>query len=281
MKNSYQFERNINGIVVDYEISEGGMLNGGAWQDVEKVSTVQNFSIGTKLRIGNRVFHYAKFHTAVDELTYALVNGNVIPTDGAEVATDGLGVVCSHTLTVLDTTAAGSRPVNYYQGGYCLIYRNPALAQSATNHDQFRQILASTVGNTTSITLTLDYPLTCVPAATVDCYPSIYSRVGKSGHFSSGNEYFVGYAHAFHAAGGFGWIQTWGPGHGHYVGGGTEWPGNHGPNDRTVVFSIEGGLRTTKSSGTVVALASQIAGDLLPCTAADYGSCFVFLKIAD
>jgi len=281
MKSHFLFERNKTGFLTDYEISEGGMLEGGKWQNIEEVSTAQNFKIGTKLRIGNRVFHYGKFHTAVGELTYALVNGNIIPTDGAEVSTDGLGVVGSHTLVVLDTGSAVNRPVNYYQGGYCLIYRNPAVAQSATNHDQFRQIVASTVGNTVSITLTLDYPLTCIPAATVDCYPSIYSKVCTPGHSSSGNEYFVGYAHAFHAAGGFGWVQTWGPGHGHYTGGATEWPGNHGPNDRTVIFSVEGGLRTTKSSGTVVPLASQIAGDLLPCTAADYGSCFVFLKIAD
>jgi len=273
-------ERQSDGIEFEHAITDGKMLANGAWQDPCGVSTIQNFEIGTCLRIGDRSYRYGRFHTAVDELTYAMVNGNIIPTDGAEVAVGGTPAIGDTTIVVLDTGAAGARPVNYYQGGYCLIYRNPAIAQSALNHDQFRKIIASTVGNTTSITLTLEYPLTCVPVATVDCYPSPYSKICKAGHSASGAEMFVGYAHAFHAEGGFGWVQTWGPAHGHYTGGATEWPGNHGPNDRQCVFSVEGGLRTTKSSGTVVPLASQIAGFVIPCTASDYGSCFFWLTIA-
>jgi hypothetical protein len=280
MKTHYIPKRFSTGSKLDHLISDGKMLGGGKWQDPHEVSTVQNFEIGTRLVIGDQAYRYARFHTDVDELTYALVNGNIIPDDGAEVAVGGSPAIGDKTLVVLDTHSASNRPINYYQGGYCLIYRNPAIAQSALNHDQFRKIIASTVGNTVSITLTLDYPLTCVPVATVDCYPSPYSLVCKSGHSESGSEMFVGYAHAFHAAGGFGWVQTWGPGHGHYTGGATEWPGNNGPNDRTVVFSVEGGIRTTKSSGTVVPLASQIAGYVIPCTKSNYGSCFIYLMIA-
>jgi len=280
MKSHYIPKRFSDGVDVEHLISDGKMLDGGAWQDPCEVSTVQNFEIGTRLVLGDRAYRYGRFHTAIGELTYALVNGNIIPDDGAEVAFGGTPAIGDRTLVVLDTGSAGNRPVNYYQGGYCLIYRNPAIAQSALNHDQFRKIVGSTVGNTVSITLTLDYPLTCVPAATVDCYASPYSKICTPGHSSSGAEAFVGYAHAFHAASGFGWVQTWGPGHGHYTGGATEWPGNHGPNDREVIFSVEGGLRTMKSSGTVVPLCSQRAGWLIPCTKSDYGSVFVYLMIA-
>lgn len=257
-------------------VDNGSMLINGAWQDPNETSTTQKFTIGSRLRIGERAYRYGYFHNTVAEMSYALVNGNIIPTDGAEVAVSGSPAIGDHTLTVLDTTA---RAVNYYQGGYCYIYRNGA--ETATNHDQFRRITASTAGVGVSVTLTLDYPLTCVPSLTIDCYPSPYSRIGTAGHFSSGNEMFVGYAHYPHVAASYGWVQTWGPGHGHYTGGGTEWPGNHGPNDRQVVFSVEGGLRTTKSSGTVVPLASQIAGYLIPCSAADYGSVFVYLTVAE
>jgi len=272
-------ERLSNGVVQDHLISDGFQLVTGEYQDPNEVSTTQKYSIGTRLVIGDRAYRYGKFHTAVGELTYALVNGNIIPDDGAEVAYGGTPAIGDHTLVVLDTGTT-TRLVNHYQGGYCLIYRNPAIAQSALNHDQFRKILASTAGDGTSITLTLDYPLTCVPGATVDCYPSPYSKICTPGHSATGAEMFVGFAHAFHAESGFGWVQTWGPGHGHYTGGGTEWPGNNGPNDRQVVFSIEGGIRTTKSSGTVVPLASQIAGYVIPCTKSNYGSCFVYLQIA-
>jgi len=280
MKAHYIPKRFSNGLALAHLISDGAMIPGGSYQDPNELSLVQNFDIGTRLVIGERAYRYGKFHTAVGEMSYALVNGNIIPDDGAEVAYGGTPAIGDRTLVVLDTASAVNRPVNHYQGGYCFIYRNPAIAQSATNFDQLRRIIGSTVGNTVSITLTLDYPLTCVPGATVDVYPSAYSKICTPGHSSSGAEMFVGYAHAFHAVSGFGWVQTWGPVNGHYTGGGTEWPGNHGPNDRQVVFSIEGGLRTTKSSGTVVPLASQIAGYVIPCTKSDYGSVFCYLQIA-
>lgn len=280
MKAHYIPKRFSNGLAFGHLISDGELLAGKDFQDPNELSTTQKFSIGTRLVIGERAFRYGFFHTAVGELSYALVNGNIIPDDGAEVAFGGTPAIGDRTLVVLDTGAAGDRPVNFYQGGYCFIYRNPAIAQGATNFDQLRRIAASTVGNGVSITLTLDYPLTCVPAATVDVYPSAYSKICTPGHSESGAEMFVGYAHAFHAVSGYGWVQTWGPVNGHYTGGGTEWPGNNPPNDRQVVFSVEGGLRTTKSSGTVVALASQIAGYVIPCTKSTYGSVFCYLQIA-
>ena len=277
MNAHYIPDRFSSGAEFDHAITDGHQLAGGVWQDPCAVSLTQNYEIGTVLRIGDRSFRYAKFHTAVGELSYAMVNGNIIPTDGAEAAIIGTPVAGDRTITIADTTV---RAADYYQGGYCMIHRNPAIAQSALNHDQFRKIIASTAGAGVSVTLTLEYPLTCAPVNTVDAYPSPYSKVCTPGHSASGAEMFVGYAHAFHAAGGFGWVQTWGPVNGHYTGGATEWPGNHGPNDRQCVFSVEGGVRTTKSSGTVVPLASQIAGFVIPCTAADYGSVFFWLTIA-
>ena len=261
-------------------IDNGGMLVNGRSQDPNETSTTQNFMIGTRLRIGERAYRYGKFKTAVGDLSYAMVNGNIIPDDGAEVALGGTPAIGDKTIAVLDTGTT-TRLVNHYQGGYVYLYR--ASTQSATDHDQLRRIIASTAGDGTSITFTLDYPLTATPSMTADCYPSPYSKICTPGstYGSSGAEMFVGFAHAFHAAGGFGWVQTWGPVNGHYTGGGTEWPGNNGPNDRQIVFSIEGGLRTTKSSGTVVPLASQIAGYVIPCTKSDYGSVFCYLTVAE
>jgi len=278
MNAHYIPERFSNGIFVDHIVTNGWQLDTGQWQDPHVVSTTQNYAIGTRLILGDQSFRYGRFHTAVAEMSYAMVNGNIIPTDGAEVAVSGTIAIGDRTVTVLDTGTAGNRPVNYYQGGYVYFYRNGA--ETATNHDQLRRVIASTVGTSASLTLTLDYPLTCIPSLTCDIYPSQYSKICTAGHSGSGAESFVGYASAMHGAAGFGWVQTWGPCNGHYVGGGTEWPGNHGANDRQVVFSVEGGLRTTKSSGTVVPLASQIAGYVIPCTLSDYGSVFVYLTIA-
>jgi len=283
MKAHYIPKRFSTGFALDHLISDGAMIPGGSYQDPNEVSLVQNFDIGTRLVIGERAFRYGKFHTAVGEMSYALVNGNVIAGgvtgDGAEVAYGGTPAIGDRTLVVLDTTAAGSRPVNHYQGGYCFIYRNPAIAQSATNHDQLRRIIGSTVGNGTSITLTLDYPLTCVPGATVDVYPSAYSQIGTPGHFSSGEETFVGFAHAFHAAGGFGWVQTWGPVNAHYV---VKFLGERGgPGDRDAYFTTDGGVATPKAaSGTDAYVSFQRAGYVIPCTKSAYGSMFFYLQLA-
>jgi len=283
MKAHYIPKRFSTGVVLDHMISDGYMVSGGKYQDPNEVSLVQNFDIGTRLVIGERAFRYGKFHVAVGELSYALVNGNVIAAgvtgDGAEVAYGGAPAIGDKTLVVLDTGSAANRPINYYKGGYVFIYRNPAIAQSATNHDQFRKIIASTVGNTVSITLTLDYPLVCVPGATVDVYPSAYSCIGTPGHFSSGAETFVGFAHAFHAAGGFGWVQTWGPVNAHYV---VKFLGERGdPGDRDAYFTVDGGVATPKgASGSDVYVSFQRAGYVIPCTKSAYGSMFLNLQLA-
>jgi hypothetical protein len=283
MNAHYIPERFSNGVIFQHMISDGDLLADQEFQDPNEVSLVQRFTIGTRLVIGERAFRYGKFHTAVGELSYALVNGNVIAGgvtgDGAEVAYGGAPAIGDRTLVVLDTGSAVNRPVNYYQGGYCFIYRNPAIAQSAINFDQFRRIVSSTVGNTVSITLTLDYPLTCVPAATVDVYPSAYSLIGTPGHFSTGAETFVGFAHAFHAAGGFGWVQTWGPVNAHYV---VKFLGERGaPGDRDAYFTSDGGVATAKSaSGTDAYVSFQRAGYVIPCTKSAYGSMFFNLQLA-
>lgn len=278
MNAHYIPERFSNGVIFNHLISGGDLLPGQEYQDPNEVSLVQRFTLGTRLVIGERAFRYGHFHTAVGEMSYALVNGNVIPTDGAEVAIGGAPVIGDREVTVLDASAPGVRPVNYYQGGHAFFYRT-AQAQSALNHDQFRQILSSTVGTTASLKITLDYPLTCVPSVTVDLYPSIYSLIGTPGHFSSGEEAFVGFAHAFHAAGGYGWVQTWGPCNGHSV---IKFMGERGaPGDRDAYFDITGGVITAKgATGTDTYVGHQRAGYVLPCTMSAYGSEFFYLQLA-
>ena len=283
MNAHYIPERFSNGVVFDHLISDGNLLPDQEYQDPCERSTVQKFTIGTRLVIGERAFRYGQFHEAVGEMSYALINGNIIAGgitgDGAEVACGGTPAIGNRTLVILDTSAAGARPVNYYQGGYCFIYRNPGIAQSATNHDQFRRIVASTVGNTVSIMLTLDYPLTCVPTVTVDVYPSAYSKICKPGHSSTGEETFVGFAHAWYAASEYGWVQTWGPVNAHYV---VKFLGERGaPGDRDAYFTSDGGVATAKAaSGTDAYVSFQRAGYVIPCTKSAYGSMFFNLQLA-
>jgi len=279
MNAHYIPERFSNGVVFDHLISDGNLLPDQEYQDPCELSTVQRFTIGTRLVIGERSFRYGKFHTAVGELRRALANGNIIPDDGAEVALYGSPAIGDRIVTVLDTGAPGDRPANYYQGGFVLFYRNLGIAQSALNHDEQRRIVSSTIGTTAKLSIELDYPLTCVPTQTADLYASPYSRIGTAKHFATGAETFVGFAHAFHAAGGFGWVQTWGPCHGTQD---VKFLGERGtPGDRDAYFTDEGGVVTPKSAtGTDNYISLQRAGYVIPCTKSAYGSMFFMLQLA-
>lgn len=275
MKTFYVPGQKLDGIAAEAFLSEGGMLVGGKWQSPYESSAVQNFKVGTRLVIGECAYRYGKFAVATSlDLSYPVINGNRIPTDGAEVLTDGNGAIGDENLVVLDLT---TRIANYYQGGYLHIYRNPAVAHGLTNHDQHRNILASTVGAGTSITLTLDYPLTCIPAATCDVYPSLWSKMNIPGGVSSGEETFVGFPLCYHAQNAYGWVQTWGPVNGHYN---IKFPGEQGPNDRECYFSAAGEIVTLQQGGSFSGVSYQRAGFVIPCTISKYGSVMIFMQIA-
>lgn len=277
MKATYQPTRGKDGVFTDQILSGGHMLAGGKLQDVHERSTVQNYDIGTRLLMDERVFRYAKSISNLTDLNYAVVNSHIIPDDGYEGAVSGTPKVGDTTITILDTGAAGDRPVNYYKGAFIQIYRDPGAAASATNFDQQRRVIASTVGNGVSITLTLDYPLTCDVKATVDVYPCQYSEIAKAAAVSSGEETFVGFAAALLQSGEFGWIQTWGPCNGHYN---IKFPGENGPNDRECFFNQAGEIITMKQGGSYVGEGWQRAGYVIPVTKSLYGSVMIMLQLA-
>jgi hypothetical protein len=275
MKTFYYPKRKLTGLKVDAYLIGGGMVAGGKFQDIYDRSTVQNYEIGTRLVMDDRVFRYAKAAGNLSNMEYPVVNSHIIPTDGYEGAVSGTPKIGDTTITVLDTGAAGARPINYYAGGYAHIY------SATVQQRQTRRVLASTVGNGESITLTLDQPLTgyadLLTVTTVDVYPSIYSEVMAPGAVSSGEETFVGYACALLQSGEYGWIQTWGPRNGHYN---IKFPGENGPNDRECFFNQAGEIITMKQGGSYSGEGWQRAGYVLPVTKSLYGSVFIMLQLA-
>jgi len=246
-------------------------------QSVYKRSTTKKFEIGARWQMGDRVFRYAKSKGNLTDLNYPVINSHIIPNDGYEGAVSGSPKIGDKTITILDTGAAAARPVDYYQGAYIQIYRDPGAAASVTNFDQQRRVVASTIGNGTSITLTLDYSLTCDVNATVDVYPSQYSEINKAASVSSGEETFVGFASALLQADEYGWVQTWGPVNGHYN---IKFPGENGPNDRDCYFISTGAIVTLKQSGSFVGKSYQRAGYVIPVTKSKYGSVFIQLQLS-
>ena len=60
MKSTYQPDLKKDGIIADQIISGGHMLPNGKLQDIMEVSAVQNYDLGTRLVIEDRVYRYAK-----------------------------------------------------------------------------------------------------------------------------------------------------------------------------------------------------------------------------
>jgi hypothetical protein len=78
---------------------------------------------------------------------------------------------------------------------------------------------------------------------------------------NTGAEVFVGFPCRHHAAGTYGWVQTWGPCMGHYN---LAYPGSIGPpGDRDIFLTAFGEIITAKQSGTTVVNSLQRAGYIL------------------
>jgi hypothetical protein len=250
-------------------------------QSIYDRSTTKHFPIGTRWQLNDRTFFYGKVianlnTSPIRTLNHGLVNSHITPTDIFEGAVYGTPVAGDTEFYIMDTGTSTTRPKDYYQGGYVQIYRGAA-AQSVTNFDAQRRIVHSSVGNSTKILLTLDYPLTCAITATVDVYPSAYSEIAPAESISSGEETFVGFAHAPLQAGEYGWFQTWGPVNGHYN---IKFPGESCGSDRDCYFNAEGDFVTLSQGGSFSGKSYQRAGYVLPCTKSLYGSVFIMLQLA-
>jgi len=258
MNAHYIPERFKSGIKVDYILSDGDQLIDQPFQDPHETSLVKVFDIGTRLQIGERVYRYGFFFAASSDI-HAVVDRNTDAADGFYEATNLVaGAVGDKTVVIRDVAA---RAVDHYKGGWVNLFHSAA-AQSATNHDQWRRVISSTVnagGGGTTITLGLDYPLTSVCVTGVAATPSNYSKMGQC--TNSGAEVFVGFPCRHHAAGTFGWVQTWGPCMGHYN---LAYPGSIGaPGDREIYLTAFGEIITPKQSGVDAYVSYQRAGYIL------------------
>ncbi len=172
MKNFYNAPRGLDGVELDQVVHGGGMLSGGKLQDIHSVSTTQNYEIGSRLLMDDRMFRYCKAGAALREL---IPGANA---DGqTEVNTDATDrVIGGKVVTILDTTV---RVVNYYAGGYYwVMYYAPA----TTGIGILYRVISSTAGTGTSVVLTLATPITrdIDAASWSTAWPSIYGNVSNA-----------------------------------------------------------------------------------------------------
>jgi len=271
--------RNAKGTLLGHTIGQVGIEGVPSWNFIHQRSLIKHpdYNIGDYVDLPNgKRFRYGRSGGAVGGLARAAINGNVIPGDTNGSGYEGSlvsAVAAGKNIVVLtDTASAANRPVDYYAGGTFVAF-------IATHYLSFG-ITKSTVGNGTSITITLDAALTadCSASVGVTAYPSIYGKIMAASAVLQNVETFIGVPACPNVAATltYFWVQTRGPlwitAHG-----GT-WPGASTAL-RDVYFHIDGTIdpATIMDVGT---LAPQRAGYLLHSgSTGSYGDGVIMLQL--
>lgn len=176
-----------------------------ALPDVLVWDTAQKYPVGTKLVDGDRVFRYCKAGSGITAMKAG--HQGAKPSEfNTEAVIHAAGAT---KITILDTGSASNRPVNYYAGGYLWIM------DLISGIYMMHRILSSTVGNTVSITLTLETGLKSAVALAevgkgvwITAWPNIYSKILGTTSTKMSN---VVVALIPVTSGKWFWGQTWGP----------------------------------------------------------------------
>lgn len=184
----------------------------GAEQYYDEISPVQNFSIGSRMVVDERTFHYAKCNAAlVAPCTYRLA----VTTDQILAVNDLLSV--APAMVVGDKTVtlavagfqAGVVAANELVDGWAEIW--PVIGG---NTQMFRRIVANTAVVAGNFNITVDRPFN-IPlgiGSQVTIHPSVYRAVQSA--FSAGLAGFqvaVGLPPVPVTINNYFWLQTWGP----------------------------------------------------------------------
>lgn len=238
-----------------------------ALPDVLVQDSTQNYPIGTKYVEDDRVFRYCKAGSALTAMKAAHQGAKP-----SEFNTDANPYAIGATvITILDTGSASNRPVNYYAGGYLWI-----MDTETGGAFRMHRILSSTVGNGTSIALTLETGLKIAVVATewITAWPSIYSNILGT---TSTKMSMVCVALIPVTSGRWFWGQTWGPcfGTSYNIVPGVD------ANQRDVFFNTDGALKAGDDMdfGTSGNPVFQRAGFILTNTT-DGGDQFYMLQLS-
>jgi len=191
--------------------------------NIYEEDSAQEYPIGTRLVMGERVFHYFKAGTAMTNTNLGVVSydcrtGDTVDSyDTAQAA--GVGTVANPFK--IDGTGANDPVKNAYAGHIIQIY---TAISAALGRRQMKVISSSASAYDSILTtiytveLVLDQPTPIAIAGNTDCdlFPSKYADVrscfASDSGYLPGNMYpFVGVPMSTMTSGQWGWVQTWGP----------------------------------------------------------------------
>jgi hypothetical protein len=179
-------------------------------QDIYEISATAKHRLGTRVRIGDRVFRYAKAGATIDpDVAVWGYNPQVITFASAPVAAPAGSASISMTVGASDGPAAdGALAAHYLENGYVVVFSSAV--------DTFvMEILDNTEvasgGGTTVLTLNGEIPVAIATAtSSIEAMASMYRdvRTGNSG----GTRPFLGAGmRAATTTYPYFWLQTWGP----------------------------------------------------------------------
>lgn len=223
-------------------------------------STTQDYPLGTRLAVDERVFRYCRAGAALNRHDGACNNDSWTLTNEEPNQAAAIGAT---SIQVVNTAGTA----NQYQNGWVAIF---------TNRLQVRHILRNDASDGTDILLYLDGGLeTAIVADTtwVTGYPSIYFDTRQiSTAFAS----VMCVPVCEVASGSYYWGQTWGPCYGRVIG---TVPGVTSV-DREIYFGGNGSLYGHIEAEAAAAGGYQRAGHLLPRTSAGGGDQLYMLQLA-
>ena len=149
-------------------------------KDVMTASTSKKHPLGTLGMLPDgRTYRYCKAGAAILRPEWGAYNANEHLTactgESSEADCEPDAAVGDETVTILDTA---TRAVNYYADGYLVSFDVPG---------QIIGIVSSTAGAGTSVTLTLETPLTSVITGTCNIYPSPWGNIKSAYTYQNAN----------------------------------------------------------------------------------------------
>lgn len=206
MKAIYQPSLQRDGLVVDQILTAGHMLAGGRLQDIHEQSTVQNYDIGTRLVVDDRVFRYCRAGGILKGLFEQRCSN--FPREGSTDAVLYRAGTYQITIPINanGVNHAAEIVANYWNDGYIWIMQWPQV----TSAGEIYKIRSSAAAVGNFITLTLYRPLIVDVAAStwITAWPNPYSYVVDS---NSPRMSVICVPLIYVASGSYFWGQTWGP----------------------------------------------------------------------
>lgn len=242
MRATYQPKRKKDGVFVDQVLSGGNMLTGGRLQDVHEVSTVQNYDIGTRLVMDDRVFRYCK--AGGDIVALKAGHCGVMPREGN---CDGVDYPAgSFTITIpMNENGAKfteEKVANYWKEGYIWIQTAPQQLIRIKSSSIAAAGITVLVGGFVTLTLYEALKVKVLGSGVgtdrwITAWANIYSDILPT-HSARMSNVVVPLISV--TSGKYFWGQTWGPCFGTVV---ATIPGR-ADGDREVYYNIDGALVT-------------------------------------